>query len=130
MATGFAKYVYILLGLIFLGLGAVGVVMPFIPTTPLALLAAICFGKSSKRLHSWFISTRFHKKYIDGFVKERAMTIKAKLVLLATITTFMGFSFLVMRAASAPYVPQIILAIVWVLHVIYFGFKVRTSDKN
>ncbi|MCL2571258.1 MAG: YbaN family protein [Defluviitaleaceae bacterium] len=130
MATGFAKYVYIVLGLIFLGLGAAGVVLPFIPTTPLALLAAICFGRSSKRLHGWFISTRFHKKYIDGFIKERAMTIKAKLTLLATITAFMGFSFFVMRTASAPLVSQIILVVIWVLHILYFGFRVKTSRKN
>ena len=120
------KYAYILAGLIFLGIGAAGVVLPLIPTTPLALLAAVCFGKSSARLHNWFISTRFYKSNIEGFVNKRTMTIKTKLTLLATITAFMGFSFFVMRIASAPLVSQVILAIVWALHVLYFGFKVKT----
>ncbi|MCL2387522.1 MAG: YbaN family protein [Defluviitaleaceae bacterium] len=120
------KYVYLVAGLVFLGLGGVGVVLPLIPTTPFVLLAAICFGKSSEKLHKWFISTQFYKNNIEGFVKERTMTIKAKLKLLLTITVFMGFSFFVMRVASAPPVSQIMLAIVWVLHVLYFGFKVKT----
>ena len=128
--SGLARYVYIVSGLLFLGLGAAGTVLPFIPTTPFALLAAVCFGKSSGRLHNWFVSTRIYRNNIEGFVKERAMTIKAKLTLLTTVTVFMGFSFFVMRIASAPVISQIILAIIWALHVLYFGFKVRTVSKE
>ncbi|MCL1878064.1 MAG: YbaN family protein [Defluviitaleaceae bacterium] len=121
------KYVFISLGLIFLGMGAVGVIMPFIPTTPFALLAAVCFAKSSKKLHTWFISTRIYKNNIEGLVKERAMTIKAKLKTLLTITAFMGLSFIVMRITNAPPTAQIILAIIWAVHVLYFGLIVKTS---
>jgi len=125
--TGPKKYAYIILGLLSLGIGAVGVVLPLVPTTPFALLAAICFGKSSRKLHTWFTSTRLYKKNIEGMVTKKAMTIRAKLVLLATITLFMGLSLLAMRLASAPLAPQFILAIVWVLHVLYFGFWVRIA---
>jgi len=128
--TGPAKYAYIVAGLLFLGIGAAGAVLPFIPTTPLALLAAMCFGKSSDKLNNWFISTRFYKNNIEGFVKEKAMTIKTKMTLLATITVFMGFSFFAMRIASAPIVSQVILAIIWALHVLYFGFKVKTLKSQ
>jgi len=123
------KYVYIALGFLFLGLGAAGVVLPLIPTTPLVLLAAVCFGKSSNKLHSWFISTRFYKNNVAGFVEKRAMTIKTKVKLLVTITVFMGFSFFIMRIVSALFVPQVVLAVVWILHVLYFGFKVKTMPK-
>jgi len=128
-ATGFTRYVCIALGLLFLCLGAAGVILPLIPTTPFVLLAAICFGKSSNRLHNWFISTRLYKNNIEGFVNERAMTIKAKITLLLTITLFMGFSFFVMRIMYAPLVSQIILVVIWILHVLYFGFRVRTVNK-
>jgi len=120
------KYLYIALGMFFLGMGGVGMIMPFVPTTPFVLLAAVCFGKSSNRLHNWFISTRLYRNNIEGFVKERAMTLKAKLSLLISITVFMGFSFFVMRVVSAPPLPQVVLVVIWVLHVLYFGFRVRT----
>ena len=113
-----------------MGIGAAGVVLPFIPTTPLVLLAAVCFGKSSKKLHSWFVTTRLYKNNVEGFIEKRALTVKTKLKLLLVITVFMGFSFFVMRIVSAPVASQVVLTIIWVLHVLYFGFKVRTVRKG
>ena len=124
--SGPARYVYIALGMFFLVLGAAGTVLPFIPTTPLLLLTAICFGKSSSRLHDWFISTKIYRENLESFVQRRAMTIKTKLTLLAAVTVFMGFSFIVMLVISAPLAPRIILAAVWLGHVLYFGFMVQT----
>ena len=117
---------YIVFGLLFFVLGVIGTVLPLIPTTPLIVLAAVCFAKSSKKLHFWFVSTRIYRKTIDGFVRSRTMTLKAKIILLTTITAVMSLSFAVMIAVNAPLVIRIILAVVWLLHVLYFGFKVKT----
>jgi len=124
--SGPVKYIYIAVGILALGLGIAGTVLPFIPTTPLVLLTAICFGKSSSRLNTWFLSTRFYRKNLESFVNRRAMTIKTKLILLSAVTVFMGFSFAVMYIMSAPFVPRVVLAVVWLCHVLYFGFKVKT----
>jgi len=121
------KYSYVILGLLFLGLGVVGVVMPFIPTTPFVLLAAACFGKSSDRLHGWLVSTRFYKNNVEGLVKNKTLTLKAKIKLLVVITVLMGLSFIAMRITNAPLVPQGILVVVWVVHMLYFGFKVKSA---
>ena len=121
------KYSYVILGLLFLGLGVVGVVMPFIPTTPFVLLAASCFGKSSDRLHGWLVSTRFYKNNVEGLVKNKTLTLKAKIKLLVVITVLMGLSFIAMRITNAPLVPQGILVVVWVVHMLYFGFKVKSA---
>jgi len=120
------KYVYMILGLLFLGAGAAGVILPLIPTTPLVLLAAFCFGKSSKRLHDWFVSTGLYKNSVEGFVKKRVMTVRAKFMLLAMVTVFMGGSLIAMLVAGAPLVPQVVLGVIWVGHVVYFGFIVKT----
>jgi len=125
-ARRLGRFFYIVLGLFAFTLGAVGIVMPFLPTTPFVLLAAFCFGKSSSRLHGWFISTQLYRKNLESFVQQRGMTWKTKLALLASVTFFMGLSFLVMIALSAPFIARIVLAVVWLCHMLYFGFLVKT----
>ena len=43
-------------GFIFLALGAIGIVLPLLPTTPFLLLSAFCFARSSEKLHDWLLS--------------------------------------------------------------------------
>ena len=43
------KTIYLALGCIGVGLGALGAVLPLLPAFPFLLLAAFCFGKSSER---------------------------------------------------------------------------------
>ena len=120
------KLIYIIIGLLFLALGAIGTAVPLIPTTPLVLLAAVCFGKSSSRLSVWFKSTRLYRKTIDGFVQDRAMTKKTKTALLTSVTAFMSISFATMVVFHTPAFLRIMLAIIWLSHVIYFGLIVKT----
>jgi uncharacterized membrane protein YbaN (DUF454 family) len=47
-----------LAGLICLLLGAIGAVLPGLPTTPFVLLAAACFLRASPRMHRWLLSSR------------------------------------------------------------------------
>ena len=121
------KYIYIVLGVLFFGLGAIGMILPLIPTTPLIVLSAVCFGKSSQKLHAWCISTKFYKNNVDNFVKKRTMTIKAKIILLSTVTVVMGISLLAMVAFFAPVVAKIVLFVIWLCHIVYFGFIVKTT---
>ena len=51
------KFIYISVGLISFALGAIGVVLPVLPTTPFLLLASFCFAKGSDRFNTWFINT-------------------------------------------------------------------------
>jgi hypothetical protein len=126
-AGNLIRFVYIACGVIFFGLGVAGTVLPLLPTTPLIVLAAVCFGKSSQRLHTWCISTRFYKNNVESFVTRRTMTVKAKLILLSTVTVVMGLSFVVLTVTNVNIVVRIILSIIWLCHVIYFGFVVKTA---
>ena len=66
------KILYIILGCIGLGLGAVGAVVPMLPAFPFLLLAAFCFARSSQKLHTWFINTRLYKENLESYVKDYA----------------------------------------------------------
>ena len=121
------KMVYIALGCLGVGLGAVGAVVPLLPSFPFLLLAAFCFARSSDRLHSWFINTKLYKKNLESYVAGRGMTKATKFKILTTVTVLMGIGFVMMSAVP---VGRIILAAVWVFHVLYFIWGVRTIPAS
>ena len=76
------RIVWLFCGFLAMGIGAVGVVLPVLPTTPFLLLASFCLAKGSERFHRWFTGTKLYKKHLEGFVKNRSMTLKTKFSLL------------------------------------------------
>lgn len=117
------KILYITVGCISLGLGALGAVLPLLPAFPFLLLAACCFGKSSQRLHRWFIGTRLYKDNLESYVQGKGMTKKAKIRIMVTVTALMSIGFVLMHQVP---VGQIVLGGVWVFHILYFIFGVKT----
>lgn len=116
---------FLVLGCVCLGLGCIGVVLPILPTVPFFLVTVFCFAKSSQRLHSWFVGTRLYQKHLDSFVKKKGMTVQTKVGIMVPVTLLMGVGiFMMLRGGIV--IPSIILAIVWVCHVIYFVFGVKT----
>ncbi|MDO4430392.1 MAG: DUF454 family protein [Lonepinella koalarum] len=87
------RYLYIFLGFFFLGLGILGAFLPILPTTPFLLLTLFFFGKSSERLHRWFLSTQIYQKYLKSFDEQRALTKKSKAYILFISTLMMAISF-------------------------------------
>ena len=63
----FKKIVFVALGFVLVGIGAVGIVMPLLPTTPFLVLAAILFSKSSERFHKWLLRNRVFGPYIRHY---------------------------------------------------------------
>ena len=117
------KAVLVSVGCIALGLGTVGVFLPVLPTVPFYLLATICFANSSQKLHDWFVSTDLYKKNLESYVQKKGMTVKTKASILCSVTLLMAIGFFMMKKVI---VGRIILAVVWVCHVIYFVFGVKT----
>lgn len=86
------RYIYIALGLLTVGLGALGVVVPGLPTTPFLLLASWFFYRSSPRLQQWLLAS-WLGRYIRDYKRRGGMTatqkagasgIMAAMVLLST----------------------------------------------
>lgn len=122
------KIIFIVVGCICLALGTVGVVLPILPTVPFYLATAFCFANSSERLHNWFINTGLYKKHLQSYVEHKGMLLKTKVSIITTVTLLMGFGFFMM-ARKGIWVPCIILAVVWVCHIVYFVFGVKTIKE-
>lgn len=123
------KVLLIILGCIGLGLGAVGAVVPMLPAFPFLMLAAVCFAKSSEKLDRWFKSTTLYKNNLETYVNGQGMTKKTKIKVMITVTVLMSIGF-VMMFSKAIYVPCIILGCVWIFHIVYFCFGVKTYKIN
>lgn len=123
------KIFWITLGFIGLGLGALGAVLPLLPAFPFLLLAAFSFGKSSEKLHTWFIGTKLYKNNLESYVKGQGMTRKTKIKVMITVTLLMTFGFLMMLRKDL-YIPCAILGCVWLFHIVYFSFGVKTYSPE
>ena len=119
------QLIFLVLGCTCLVLGCIGIVLPILPTVPFFLVTVFCFANSSQKLHNWFVGTKMYKKHLESFVKKKGMTIKTKFGILIPVTIVMGIGFFLMMRGGI-LVPSVILAIVWVCHIIYFGFGVKT----
>ena len=108
------KVLYIAVGCLGLALGAVGAVLPLLPAFPFLLLAAVCFGRSSRRLNEWFVGTRLYKNNLESFRRGEGM---------AVVTLTMSVGFIMMHEIV---LGRIVLACVWVMHILIFCFKIKT----
>ncbi len=117
------KILYIILGCLGLGLGALGAVLPLLPAFPFLLLAAFCFARSSEKLHSWFVNTKLYQDNLASYVAGKGMTKKTKVRIMVTVTLLMSVGFIMMHAVP---VGRIVLAVVWLFHLLYFIFGVKT----
>lgn len=113
----------IIIGCIGLAIGAVGAVVPLLPSFPFLMLAAFCFAKSSQRLHNWFTGTKLYKNNLESYVKGQGMTWKTKIRIMVTVTLLMTIGFIMMDAVP---VGRIVLCCVWLFHIIYFCLGVKT----
>lgn len=120
------KILYIVLGTIGLILGAIGAVLPLLPAFPFLLLATVCYAKSSERLHNWFINTKLYKKNLESHVQGNGMSWPVKFRVMGMITIVMSIGFIMMALKEITY-GCIILFIVWIFHILYFSFRVKTS---
>lgn len=75
---------YYITGILAVGLGIIGVVLPGFPTTPFLLLASWCFMRSSPRLNQWLYATRYLGGYLRRFHGDEPQTIWDKLIPLFT----------------------------------------------
>ncbi|WP_018298203.1 YbaN family protein [Corynebacterium lubricantis] len=110
------KPILITVGVVSLALGAIGIVLPILPTTPFLLLSAFCFARSSTRLHKYLLNHKVFGTYISNYYNH-AMTPKHKARTLAVMWLGIIISALLI-GATATWIVLPIIAVLVSIHII------------
>ena len=100
--------------------------MPILPTTPFLLVTSFCFARGSERFHTWFTNSNIYKKHLESFVKERAMTLKQKVVLLSFVNFMLAFPLILVDVLPM----RITIIVLIIIKLYYFTFKDRTISPE
>ncbi|MEL6205067.1 MAG: YbaN family protein [Pseudomonadota bacterium] len=88
------RMVWAFCGILCLCLGAVGAILPLLPTVPFMLLAAFCFARSSPQLHQWLLSHPVFGPAIIDWQERGAISLRAKRAATVSIAAVFGLSLL------------------------------------
>lgn len=116
------RIMWLILGFLAMGIGAVGVILPVLPTTPFLLLASFCLARGSERFHRWFTGTKLYRRHLESFVRNRAMTLKTKFSLLIPASCMLILAFLAMPNVYG----RVFIIFLIFFKYIYFFTKIRT----
>ena len=108
MLTRAARLTWLIVGLLALALGALGIALPLLPTTPFVLLAAFAFAQSSEKLHQWLLDHNVFGPLIDNWQRHGAISRRAKIVSILSMLAVLAVS-LVMAAPMAVIVVQVLV---------------------
>jgi uncharacterized protein len=86
------KALLIVIGTLSVALGVIGIVIPLLPTTPLLLLGAACYVRSSEKLYSLLLKNKWLGGYIEDFRVKKGITLKNKIVSVVILWSSMGIS--------------------------------------
>lgn len=116
--SGLKKAIFIVAGTISLGLGAIGVFLPIMNTTPFLLLSAACYYKGSERMHRWLLNNRLFGSYIRNYKEGKGISLAGKVFTIFLLWIAICFSTLLV---VNNYIVQTVLfaiAIAVTIHVI------------
>ena len=118
------RVLWVGLGCLFVGLGAIGAVVPGMPTTVFLVLAAACFIRSSQRLYDWLISNKTFGPYLKDYREGKGIPRRAKVLALSMIVIFVSFA--VFYAIEATQI-KVLVGLVGLIGFLFVFFKVPAT---
>ena len=91
-ASPLVRGVLVACGVLCVALGAAGLVLPVLPTTPFMLLAAFCFARASPALHRRLVASRLFGPTIVEWQRHRAIPWRTKITAIALMSATLAVS--------------------------------------
>ena len=118
------RVLWVGLGCLFVGLGAIGAVVPGMPTTVFLVLAAACFIRSSQKLYDWLISNKTFGPYLKDYREGKGIPRRAKVLALSMIVIFVSFA--VFYAIEATQI-KVLVGLIGLIGFLFVFFKVPAA---
>jgi uncharacterized membrane protein YbaN (DUF454 family) len=107
---GFRRAISIVLGCLFVAIGAVGALLPVLPTTPFLLLAAFFFVRSSPRLYHWLLRSPFFGPFLKDWQRHRGVRTRVKVTAIAVMVAAVGASIIWGNLSAPALIALLVLA--------------------
>ena len=112
------KWILLTCGILFVGLGIIGIFIPILPTTPFLLLAAACFARSSQRFYTWLITNKVFGNYIRNYQEGKGIPRFVKIITIALLWITIIFSVLIVIHITWIQILLILIAIGVSIHIL------------
>jgi uncharacterized protein len=113
------KALLLVAGTISLTLGAIGIILPILPTTPFLLLSAACYLRSSERMHKWLLGNRWFGEYIRNYQEGKGIPLKTKIVAMSVLWVAIIYSaFFALDEVLVAQVALLLIALGVTIHLI------------
>lgn len=126
--NGFKKYLFIVLGSICVGLGAIGAVVPLLPTTPFLLLAGFFYIRSSKKLYDWMMNHKVFGTFLTNYIEKRAITKKMRIWILTGLWTSLIISSIAVNSPAGNFI-LLLVGVGVTIHLSFFD-TLKEEDKK
>jgi len=120
------RWVLIIIGSFFTGLGVLGIFLPLLPATPFLLLAAACYVRSSERFYNWLINNKWLGNYIKNYLEGKGVPLKAKVLSISLLWITIGYSVVFVVNIFPIRVILILIAIGVTIHIL----SIRTLKQR
>jgi uncharacterized protein len=113
------RILLIIIGTILLGLGAVGIFFPLLPTTPFLLLSAGCYLRGSERMYNWLLKNRWFGEYIKNYQEGRGIPLKTKILAISVLwISILYSSFFIANEILIMQIALLTIAIIVSVHLL------------
>ncbi|MCH2673128.1 MAG: YbaN family protein [Dehalococcoidia bacterium] len=124
------RILLIILGSIFVAIGAIGILVPGLPTTPFMILAAACYIRSSNKLYNWLIKNKLFGKHIKNIREGKGIPIRVKIFAQVMMTTFIFLAIIPFSPISVPNLfIKIIIFLAGLTSFWYVAYRVPTLKE-
>lgn len=121
------KPLFTILGSICVLLGAIGIVIPGLPTTPFLLLGAGCYVRGSNRLYNALLESPVFGKRVKSFREKGGLSVYEKLSAVIIMWLMIGMSTLFFIKSTAP---KLAVGVVGIIGSFVMLFVVKTYRKE
>lgn len=126
----FARYFYLISGIILVTIGVIGIFLPLLPTTIFLILASICFLKSSPKANEWLRNHKILGRYIDNYQNKSGLTLNSKITNIIILWISISLSAFFLTDELYIKIILLVIAIGVTIHLLMIKTKESTIKNN